>query len=84
MGLSRAWVERAIADLSASDRPAARLAMLVALASFQIDTDVIQAFRAQHPSDADLIAATAWASFAAARRAGTLLAHLITTKEATS
>ena len=84
MGLSRAWVERVIADLSAGDRPAARLALLVALASFQIDTDVIQAFRAQHPSDADLIAATAWASFAAARRAGTLLAHLITTKEATS
>ena len=72
-GLSRGWVEEAIAGLDDSSKPAARLALLVALASYQVDESVIEAYRAQHPGDDTLIEATAWASFIAAQRVGTWL-----------
>ena len=62
-----------VARLAEVKRPAARLALLTALASYQIDKDTIAAFRAQQPGDDKLIAATAWASFTAARRVGTWL-----------
>jgi len=72
-GLSRGWVEEATAGLDEADKPAARLALLTALAPYQVDASVIEAFRAQQPGDDKLIAATAWASFTAARRIGTWL-----------
>ncbi len=71
--LSRGWVEEAIAGLDDSSKPAARLALLVALASYQVDESVIEAYRAQHPGDDTLIEAAAWASFIAAQRVGTWL-----------
>ena len=71
--LSRGWVEEAVAGLADAEKPAARLALLTALAPFQIDENMIAAFRAQQPGDDKLIAATAWASFTAARRVGTWL-----------
>jgi len=72
-GLSRGWVEEAIVDLDEVDRSAARLALLTALASYQVDEGVIEVFRTQQPGDDKLIGATAWASFTAARRVGTWL-----------
>jgi AhpD family alkylhydroperoxidase len=54
-------------------KPAARLALLVALASYQVDEGVIKAFRSQYPGDDKLIGAAAWASFMAARRIGSWL-----------
>ena len=69
-GLSRRWVEEAVAKLNETDKPAARLALLTALAPYQVDEGVIKAFRARHPGDNTLIEATAWASFTAARRIG--------------
>jgi len=60
-------------DLDEVDRSAARLALLTALASYQADEGVIEVFRIQQPGDDKLIAATAWASFTAARRVGTWL-----------
>jgi len=72
-GLSRGWVEEAIVDLDEADRSAARLALLTALASYQVDEGVIEVFRTQQPGDDKLIGATAWASFTAARRVGTWL-----------
>lgn len=72
-GLSRNWVETAIAGLADSEKPAARLALLTALAPYQIDENIIVAFRAHEPEDEKLIAATAWASFTAARRVGSWL-----------
>ena len=71
--LSRGWVEKALAGLDDAEKPAARLALLTALAPYQIDENTIAAFRAQQPGDEKLIAATAWASFTAARRVGTWL-----------
>jgi hypothetical protein len=72
-GLGRGWVEESIGDLEGPDRVAARLALLTARASFQVDDGVISAFRATRPADSDLIALTAWASLAAARRIGSWL-----------
>ena len=72
-GLSRGWVEEAIVDLDEADQPAARLALLTALAWYQVDKGVIEAFRTQQPGDDKLIGATAWASFTAAQRVGTWL-----------
>jgi AhpD family alkylhydroperoxidase len=71
MGMSRHWVEEAIAELNEADRAAARLALLAALASYQVDAGVVSDFQVHYANDADLVAATAWASFAAARRVGT-------------
>jgi AhpD family alkylhydroperoxidase len=74
MGISRRWVEDAIADLNEEHRAAARLALLTALASYQVDSGVVQDFQSRHPDDAQHIAATAWASMAAARHASTWIA----------
>src|SRR5262245_12141051 len=75
IGLSRRWVEDAVVDLKEAHRAAARLTLLTALASYQVDTSIVEAFQSQYPEDAHLIAATAWASFTAARRAGVWFAE---------
>jgi hypothetical protein len=69
-GPSRAWVESAVSGLPQADQPAGRLALLTALASYQVDRSVVRTFRASQPGDAALVELTAWASFAAARRVG--------------
>lgn len=69
-GLSRQWCERLITGLSAADRAAARLALLAALASYQVDGEVVGEFRRHFPEDRALVDVVAWASFAAARRVG--------------
>lgn len=71
MGLSRQWCEGAVAALGPADRAAARLTLLTALSSYQVDEDVVGDFRSHFAGDRSLIEATAWASFAAARRIGT-------------
>jgi alkylhydroperoxidase family enzyme len=70
-GPSRAWADGAVSALPPGDQPAGRLALLTALASTQVDRAVIETFRASRPADSTLIELTAWASLAAARRAGT-------------
>jgi hypothetical protein len=69
-GPSRGWAENAVSALPMADRPAGRLALLTALASYQVGRSDIQQFRAGRPEDSALIELTAWASLAAARRAG--------------
>jgi AhpD family alkylhydroperoxidase len=68
-GLSRAWVADAVAGLPASQRAAGRLALLIAIASYQVDRSVLEACRLTHDDQA-LIALASWASLAAARRVG--------------
>ena len=75
MGLSRRWVEDAVVDIKEEHRAAARLTLLTALASYQVDASIVEAFQSQYPDDAQLIAATAWASFTVARRAGVWFAE---------
>ena len=69
-GLSRQWCEDLIAELPARERAAGRVALLTALASYQVDEDVIGEFRNGCPDDRVLVETAAWASFAAARRIG--------------
>jgi hypothetical protein len=70
-GPSRAWVESGVSGLPTADQPAGRLALLTALASYQVDRSVIRQFQASRPGDDALVELTAWASLAAARRIGT-------------
>jgi alkylhydroperoxidase family enzyme len=70
-GPSRAWADSAASVLPAADQPAGRLALLTALASAQVDRSVVKAFRTTQRGDTALVELTAWASLAAARRAGT-------------
>jgi len=74
-GLSRAWVDTAIAKLPPPQKPLARLALLTAFASYQIDTQVLTDARTRPgpAGDEALVGAAAWASFAAARRIGSWL-----------
>ncbi|WP_214410494.1 carboxymuconolactone decarboxylase family protein [Sphaerisporangium fuscum] len=70
LGPSRAWAAAAVAGLPAAQRPAGRLALLTAMASYQVDQSVVDEFRAGTPDDRALVELTSWASFTAARRAG--------------
>ncbi|MBM9508602.1 carboxymuconolactone decarboxylase family protein [Streptomyces sp. KK5PA1] len=72
-GISRAWVEKSTADLAPEHRAAGRLALLTAIASYQVDEKVIAAFRETAPDDSTLIELTGWASLTAARRVGAWL-----------
>jgi AhpD family alkylhydroperoxidase len=74
-GMSRAWVDSAIEVLPPSQRPYGRLALLAALASYQVDAGVIAAARTRPGARGDevLLSTAAWASFAAARRVGSWL-----------
>jgi AhpD family alkylhydroperoxidase len=73
-GLSRAWLDRAVRTLPAGDRPAGRLALLVAKSSYQVDPETVADHRAADPRDSALVELVSWAAFAAARRAGSRLA----------
>ncbi|MBZ6477621.1 carboxymuconolactone decarboxylase family protein [Streptomyces griseocarneus] len=66
--------EAAADDLPPTLRPAGRLALLTALASYRAGPDAVAAFRAGRPGDRPLIELTSWAAFTAARRAGARLA----------
>jgi AhpD family alkylhydroperoxidase len=73
-GLSRSWLHEAVAGLPAADQSAGRLALAVALASYQVDEDLVGEFRRTAPGDEALIELAAWSSMAATRRIGTWLA----------
>lgn len=72
-GISRHWLEDALNGISDQHKAAARLALLTALAPHQIDDTIIQSFQETQAGDRELLGATAWASFAAARRIGSWL-----------
>jgi AhpD family alkylhydroperoxidase len=67
-GLGRDWIERSVARLDPRHRPAARLALMTALASYQVDETLVADFRRRQPADRDLVNLTSWASYAAVRR----------------
>ncbi|MEI7556376.1 hypothetical protein [Candidatus Chlorohelix sp.] len=68
MGISRIWVEDAVADLEEEHKALARLLLLVALAAYQVDEETIAQARVTLGKDESLIAASAWAAFQAAKR----------------
>jgi AhpD family alkylhydroperoxidase len=69
-GLSRAWAADAVSGLPTQHQTAGRLALLIAMASYQIDQSVIDACRRTQGDDEALIGLTSWASLSAARRVG--------------
>ncbi|RCG25364.1 carboxymuconolactone decarboxylase family protein [Sphaerisporangium album] len=80
-GPSRAWVAEAASALPEALRPAGRLALLTAMASYQIDDALIADFRAGTPGDLALVELTSWASMAAARRVGSWIPIVPVTEE---
>lgn len=72
-GLSRVWVEDGLVSLQEKHKPSARLALLTAVAAYQVDKEAIDTFRAIQPSERDLINTACWASYSAARRIGSWL-----------
>jgi AhpD family alkylhydroperoxidase len=73
-GLSRSWVDEAVTGLPEADVAAGRLALVIALASYQVDDGLVDAFRRTAPGDDTLVELAAWASMAAARRVSGWLA----------
>ncbi|MFI7677407.1 carboxymuconolactone decarboxylase family protein [Actinophytocola sp. NPDC049390] len=73
-GLSRSWVEDEVAGLPSEDRPAGRLALVIALSSFQLDDSLVEDYRRTAPGDDTLVELAAWSSMTAARRISTWLA----------
>ncbi|RFU39228.1 hypothetical protein DZF91_23525 [Actinomadura logoneensis] len=68
--MGRDWLEEAAAPLPDASRPAARLALLTALASYRVGPADVAAFRRTGQDDAALLGLTAWAALAAARKTG--------------
>jgi alkylhydroperoxidase family enzyme len=75
MGLSRSWVDQAVAEVPAAGRAVAKLALLTALASYQVDADIVASARRDCADDAALVDVTAWASWSAARRSASRYLH---------
>jgi alkylhydroperoxidase family enzyme len=73
-GLGRGWLAEDTATLPETDRPAARLALLTAIAAYQADDAVLADYRATGADDAALVELTAWSALAAARRIGARVA----------
>lgn len=72
-GLSRAWATEAAQAVAPDERPAVRLGLLAAMASYQVDDADVAAFKAGGRADGELVELVSWASLEAARRAGARL-----------
>ncbi|GAA3865799.1 carboxymuconolactone decarboxylase family protein [Streptomyces sedi] len=68
LGLSGAWVDSLVEPLPSDERPAARLALLTALAPYRVTGAEVREFRATHPADDALLGLVAWSALLAARR----------------
>jgi AhpD family alkylhydroperoxidase len=68
--LSAAWSDAALANLPEPDRPAARLALLAALAPYRLTAPDVAIWRSASPpaTDADLVHLLAFGAFAAVER----------------
>jgi AhpD family alkylhydroperoxidase len=75
------WLAALVTALPTEDRPAARLALLTALAPHEVDEAVIELSGQDRRTNVELMS---WASFAAARRVGTWLAEGAPVSEAPS
>ncbi|WP_328617956.1 carboxymuconolactone decarboxylase family protein [Amycolatopsis sp. NBC_00355] len=69
-GLGRSWADGPLVELPPAERPAARLALLVAKAPYQVDDLVVAAARRGPAGDRGLIELVSWAAHAAAEELG--------------
>ena len=65
--LSRRWVEEDVQGLQGEERDKAKLVLLVAKASYQLDDGLIEAVRQQGVSEANLVRLGAWGAFMGAK-----------------
>ncbi|UCH90675.1 MAG: hypothetical protein JSU60_06080 [Nitrospirota bacterium] len=65
--LSRKWVEEEVQDLQGEERDKARLVLLIAKASYQIDDGVIEQVVHHRVNEADLVRLGAWGAFLGAK-----------------
>jgi AhpD family alkylhydroperoxidase len=72
-GIDAAGFDRAVSGLAPVDRPAGRLALLAARASYRVTDAVVDEFRGGGRGDEAVIGLTSWASLAAARHIGQTL-----------
>jgi AhpD family alkylhydroperoxidase len=73
-GISRRWVEDALVPLTDAERPIGRVALLAALAPYQMDAATMQTYLELQSDHGFVVSAVAWASWQAVRRIGTWLA----------
>lgn len=73
--MSRNWVEEEVKDLHGKDREMARLVLLVAKASYQIDDGIIEKVTQHNISEADLVRLGAWGAFIGAKTAASWAAR---------
>lgn len=69
--LSLAWSEDEISKLDPDTQACADLALLTAIAPYEIDKTVVLAFKKHFPQDDKLVGVISWASFTAARKIST-------------
>jgi AhpD family alkylhydroperoxidase len=67
-GLDTGWLAEPVAGLPLADRPAGRLALLTAFASYRISEQQVRDFRLAEPGDSALLALISWAAMAAAQQ----------------
>jgi AhpD family alkylhydroperoxidase len=72
-GLGRHWVDEAMNGLDEESKAIGKLVLLTALAPYQVDKEVVNAFATHNIGENRLLGALAWGSFTAARRIGTWL-----------
>ena len=71
--LSRSWVEQEVQPLRGAQRDIARLLLLVAKASYQVDDGVLERVARHGVDEAGLVSLGAWAAFRGANRTVSLL-----------
>ncbi|MFD0714674.1 carboxymuconolactone decarboxylase family protein [Paenibacillus sp. GCM10027626] len=81
-GISRKWAEQAVTSLAGRTRIAARLALLTAIAPYQIDDELIHEFQSAYKEDMHLLNVLSYSSFMAACRIGTWLSAPFKANEA--
>ncbi|MEV6647281.1 carboxymuconolactone decarboxylase family protein [Amycolatopsis sp. NPDC051371] len=69
-GLGRSWIDEPVAELPLSERPAAKLALLVAKAAYRVDDAAVAAVRRDRADGRGLVELVSWAAHAAAEELG--------------
>jgi hypothetical protein len=76
MPISRSWVEQEVDGLEGNERAIARLALVVAKASYQTDDNLVAEVLASNPEQEQFLRILAWSTFTAARYVASRIANL--------
>jgi len=79
MPLDTAWIENAVEGLRGQDRAIAKLAIVVAKASYRVTDRMVHDVLGEEKDEARFIRILAWSSFTAARRFASIIAARIET-----